>query len=90
MKYRNSREQKNVLKDYTGRNNRLHWDFPGGPLFTTQCFQCRGHSLVPSWGTKIPHAAQYMAKKEREITWEHLISKTQKVMGNFPDKVMSI
>ena len=30
-------------------------------------FQCRGHGLVPGWGTKIPHAAQCIAKKrERE------------------------
>ena len=65
MKYRNSREQKSVLKDCTGRNNRLRWGFPGGPLFTTQCFQCRGDRLVPGWGTKILHAAQCMAR-ERE------------------------
>ena len=69
MKYRYSKEQNNVLKVYTGRNNRLHWNFSGGPLFKTQWLSiCRGHGLVPGWGAKIPHAAQCIAKKrEREI-----------------------
>ena len=31
------------------------WDFPGSPASKTLCFHCRGKSLIPSQGTKIPH-----------------------------------
>ena len=39
-------------------------EFPGRPLVRTPHFHCRGHRLIPGWGTKIPHADQ--PKKERK------------------------
>ena len=29
---------------------RLSYDFPGGPVVKTPCFQCRGHEFNPSLG----------------------------------------
>ena len=39
------------------------WDFPGGPVVKTLCFQCRGLGWIPGRGTKIPHAVQRGQKK---------------------------
>ena len=39
------------------------WDFPGSPASKTLCFHCRGKSLIPSQGTKIPHATWCSQKK---------------------------
>ena len=41
-------------------------DFPGTPVVKTPCFQCRGVGSIPGQGTKIPHAMQYVAKKEKK------------------------
>ena len=35
----------------------LVWNFSGDPVVKTPCSHCRGHSLIPGQGTKIPHAA---------------------------------
>ena len=32
-------------------------DSPGHPVVKTPGSQCRGHRLIPDWGTKIPAAA---------------------------------
>ena len=34
-------------------------EFPGSPVVRTPCFHCRGHGLIPGWGTKIPHVPWY-------------------------------
>ena len=31
-------------------------EFPGRPLVRTPHFHCRGHRLIPGWGTLVPHA----------------------------------
>ena len=43
----------------------MHADFPGGPVFETLCFYCRGHGSIPGWGIKIPHAMQRGQKKTK-------------------------
>ena len=37
----------------------IYWDFPGGPVVKTLCFQCRGHGFDPWSWNKDPtcHAA---------------------------------
>lgn len=32
------------------------WEFLGGPVVKTPCFQCQGTGLIPGQGTKIPLA----------------------------------
>ena len=40
------------------------WDFPGGPVVKTLCFQCRGLGSIPGRGTEDPHTVQHGGKKE--------------------------
>ena len=40
-------------------------DFSRGPVVETPRFHCRGHSLDPGWGTRIPHATQPKKTKAR-------------------------
>ena len=30
------------------------WEFPGGPVVRTQCFQCWGLGSIPGWGIRTP------------------------------------
>ena len=49
------------------------WDFSGGPVVKTPCFQCRGMGSILGWGTKIPHVT-CPEKKEKKIeacTWSY-------------------
>ena len=43
-------------------------DFPGSPVVKTQCFQGRGHGLIPVGETMIPHAVGI---------WKHLKKKIE-------------
>ena len=42
-------------------------DFPGALGVKTQRFQCRGHSLIPGWGTKVPHTTWCTQKDGEEF-----------------------
>ena len=43
------------------------WDFTGGPVVKTPCFQCRGGACsIPGLGTMIPHAARLGQKKKKK------------------------
>ena len=44
----------------------VYWEFPGGPVVRTQCFDCRGPGSILGWGTKIPQAAPHTQKKNRK------------------------
>ena len=52
-----------LLKLYQALKKCQAWDFPGGPVAKTLCFQCRGIGSIPGQGTKIPHAVLHSQKK---------------------------
>ena len=39
-------------------------DFPGGPGVKSPPFNVGDISLIPGWGTKIPHASELATKKD--------------------------
>ena len=50
--------------------NFISWDFPGGPVVKTPCFQCSntgGAGSIPGWGTKIPHEARRAKKRKKNF-----------------------
>ena len=49
------------------------WDFSGGPVVKTPCFQCRGMGSILGWGTKIPHVTcpEKKKKKIEACTWSY-------------------
>ena len=55
--------------------------FPGGPVVRTQCFHCRGLSLIASRGTKILQAVQHVKKKKKKKA----LSREWKVKGQATD-----
>ena len=42
-------------------------DFPGSPVVKTQCFQGRGHGLIPVGETMIPHAVGIWKNLKKKI-----------------------
>ena len=47
-----------ITKKSPIRRERRTWDFPNGPGRFPASNE-KGESLIPGWGTKIPHAAQW-------------------------------
>ena len=41
------------------------WDFPGGPVVSTQHFHCCGSGLIPGQGTKIPQTMRHGQKTKQ-------------------------
>ena len=41
-------------------------DFPGSPVVKTLSFYCGGLSLIPGWGTKIPHVLWCSHKRKKK------------------------
>ena len=39
-----------------GSGRKMEGDFPGGPVVKNLLSSARDTGLIPSWGTKIPHA----------------------------------
>ena len=48
------------------------WDFPGGPVVRTPCFQFRGTGSILGWGSKIPHALVRQKTKQKTLTLTNL------------------
>ena len=49
----------------------LNWkmrDFPGGPMVRNLPSNAGGMSSVPSWGTKVLHAAKVQPPQERKMS----------------------
>ena len=44
----------------------MFWDFSGGPMVKTLCFQSRGVGLIPGCETKIPQGTRYAQKLKRK------------------------
>ena len=40
------------------------WEFLGGSVVRTWCFQCQGLGLIHGWGSKSPQVSWYSKKKE--------------------------
>ena len=60
-------EEKNIKWEtlYFGKKKKK--DFPVGPMVKTLCSWHRGHGLIPSQGTKMPHATGCNQKKKKKI-----------------------
>ena len=41
--------------------NRKGGDFPGGPVVKNPPYNAEDMGLIPSWGTKIPHATEQLS-----------------------------
>lgn len=41
------------------------WEFLGGSVVRTWCFQCQGLGLIHGWGSKSPQVSWYSKKKEK-------------------------
>ena len=39
------------------------WEFLGGSVVRTWCFQCQGLGLIHGWGSKSPQVSWYSKKK---------------------------
>ena len=55
VKGRDRGNGKREIESGAGREKNT-WDFLGGPVVQTPCFQCRGVGSVPGRGAKILHA----------------------------------
>ena len=42
--------------------NYQQWDFPGGPVVENPSCNAGDASLIPGWGTKIPHAMEQLSR----------------------------
>ena len=54
-----------MLSKYSEKKNKC-WDFPGGPLVKTPCFQCRRHGFDPCSGSEHP-ACHVVWPEEKKI-----------------------
>ena len=48
------------------------WEFLGGSVVRTWCFQCQGLGLIHGWGSKSPQVSWYSKKKKKKVAQESL------------------